>query len=96
MSLKPGDFVLRVRVQTQWEGGGTPHTGRFGGWKNVIDLERVYIRQPWGSVNDDKRKAEMGVPWCLAGDFSESERGLTWCLDDPEEIAALKVVLGLG
>lgn len=93
MSLKPGDFVLRVRLEGKsvWD-----PTTNLHGLQTTTTLERVYIRQPWGSVNDDKRKAEMGIPWCLAGDFSESERGLTWCLDDPEEVAALKVVLGLG
>lgn len=83
-------------MNTRWEGDATPHTAYVGGWKTVVDLERVYIRQPWGSADDDKRQRAMGIPWCSASEFAEKDRGLAWCLDDPEEVAALKVVLGLG
>jgi hypothetical protein len=90
-TLKPGDFVMRVH--TSWK---RQSASVYSDYSPVHTFERVYIAHPWASSNDDKRRAEMAVPWCQANEFPEKDHGLTWCLDDPEEIAALEVVLGLS
>jgi hypothetical protein len=96
-TLKPGDFVICVRMQVTWEANPNSLFPSQRESQSDWTLARVYIAHPYASSNDDKRRAEMGgIRWCQANEFSEKDHGLTWCLDDPEEIAALKVVLGLS